>query len=192
MSLYLGDFLFGQTVRFLWSTNGANGASITRATNGTVAVYKDLDTIETSTGVTDTEDFDTRTGIHACAITTTDVFYVAAADYQVILHTATVDGQSVNAVLAHFSIMNRAPLIFAPKATVDSAGITPTTTVFDCDDITEATADHFNGRSVLFTTGALLGQTRPILDYALVSGRGRFTVATMTDAPEDNARLYII
>jgi hypothetical protein len=190
--MYLGDFLLGQTVRFLWSSNAAGGASITRATNGTIAIHKDLGTTETSTGVTDTEDFDARTGIHAVSIVTTDAFYTAGSDYQVILHTATIDGQTVNAVLAHFSIMNRFPLKAAIRATVDNTGFSPTTTQFDCDDITEATADHYNGRSVLFTTGALLGQTRPILDYALVSGRGRFTVATLTEAPANNDELYLI
>jgi hypothetical protein len=190
--MYLGDFLLGQTVRFLWSSNASTGASVTRATNGTVAVHKDLGTTETSTGVTDTEDFDARTGLHSCSIVTTDAFYTAGSDYQVILHTSTIDGQTVNAVLAHFSIMNRAPLRFAPRFTVDNTGFTPTTTEFEADDITEATADHFNGRSVLFTTGALLGQTRPILDYALASGRGHFTVATLTEAPANNDEGYIL
>jgi hypothetical protein len=105
--MYLGDYAEDEPVYFLWSTNNASGASITRATNGTVSVYKDNGTTQTTTGVTDTEDFDSLTGVHACTIVTTDAFYVTGADYAVVLSAATIDGQTVNAVLAHFSIQNR-------------------------------------------------------------------------------------
>ena len=105
--MYLGDYLAGTTVDFMWSTNGADGASITRATNGTVSVYKANNTTQTTTGVTDTEDFDSLTGIHHCRIATSDAFYATGNDYMVVLSAATIDGKTVNAVLALFSIENR-------------------------------------------------------------------------------------
>lgn len=110
--MYLGDFIAGQIVHFMWSTNGANGASITRATNGTVSVYKGTSTTQSIAGITDTEDFDTLTGIHHCAIETDadGAFYDAGSNFIVVLSGATIDGQIVNAVLAHFSIQNRAAL----------------------------------------------------------------------------------
>lgn len=107
---YLGDFPVGATVRLKWSTNGANGASITRATNGSIRIYKNGSTTERSSGagITDTEDFDTLTGVHDLAIDLADNtdagFYAAGNEYQVVLAGATIDGQTVNAVLAHFSI----------------------------------------------------------------------------------------
>jgi len=105
---YLGDFLEDSTVYFGWSTNDANGASITRATDGTVQVYKDDGTTESVAGITDTEDFDGLTGIHMCKIDTgADAFYATGHDYTVVLAGATIDGQTVNAVLANFSIENR-------------------------------------------------------------------------------------
>lgn len=104
---WLGDYKEDDTLHFLWSTNAADGASITRATDGEVRVYKDNGVSQTTTGVTDTEDFDGLTGVHACTIVLTDVFYVTGADYSVVLQGATIDGQTVNAVLAHFSIENR-------------------------------------------------------------------------------------
>ena len=62
--------------------------------------------------------------------------------------------------------------------TVDNTAFTATATVFESDDITEATADHFIGRSVYPTSGALAGQCYGVItDYALTSGRGRFTVS---------------
>lgn len=104
---YLGDFTDQQTVHFIWDTNDSAGASITRATDGEVRVYKDNGITQTTTGVTDTEDFDGLTGIHACTIATTDAFYVTGSNYTVVLSAATIDGQTVNATLAHFSIENR-------------------------------------------------------------------------------------
>jgi len=66
------------------------------------------------------------------------------------------------------------------------------TTVFYSDDITEATADHFNGRIVIFTSGALQYQATDITDYELAAGEGKFTVTTLTEAPPDNCTLIII
>lgn len=106
--MYLGDYKEDDTVHFLWSTNGSDGESITRSTNGTVSVYKDNGTSQSTAGVTDTEDFDSLTGIHACTIDlSADAFYAVGADYAVVLSAATIDGKTVNAVLAHFSIENR-------------------------------------------------------------------------------------
>ena len=107
---WLGDYKEDDTVYFLWSTNDADGASVTRAVDGEVRVYKDNGTSQTTTGVTDTEDFDGLTGVHACTIDlSADAFYATGADYSVVLAGATIDSQTVNAVLAHFSIENRYP-----------------------------------------------------------------------------------
>lgn len=69
---------------------------------------------------------------------------------------------------------------------------TPTTTEFQADDVTEATADHYIGRVVIFTSGALLGQATDITDYAAVGGIGQFTVTAMTDAPANNDTFIIV
>jgi hypothetical protein len=76
--------------------------------------------------------------------------------------------------------------------TVDDTGFSPTTTEFEADDITEATADHFNGRIIIFTSGALQYQATDITDYALSSGRGHFTVTALTEAPANNATFIIV
>lgn len=109
MSAYLGDFLAGATVRFLWSTNDGAGASVTRTVNGTISIYKNNGTTQDTDGVTDTEDFDSLTGIHACAIdlSADGAFYSVGADFAVVLSGSTIDGQTVNAVLREFSIENR-------------------------------------------------------------------------------------
>ena len=78
--------------------------------------------------------------------------------------------------------------------TVDTAtnGHTPTTTEFQADDITEATDDHYNGRTVIFTSGVLLDQMTDITDYTNVGGIGQFTVTAMTEAPSNNDTFRII
>jgi hypothetical protein len=105
---HLGDIIRGTTIDFMWNSFNSSGASVTRSTNGTVSVYKGNNLTQTTTGVTDTEDFDALTGVHHCRIVTTDAFYVPMENYTVVLSAATIDGQTVNAALAHFSIENRA------------------------------------------------------------------------------------
>lgn len=103
--MYLGDFAEDATLDFKWSTNDAAGASITRATDGTVSVYVGNSTTQLTTGVTDTEDFDSLTGVHHCRIDlSSSATYAPGSECQVVLSAATIDGETVNAVLAHFSI----------------------------------------------------------------------------------------
>jgi hypothetical protein len=72
--------------------------------------------------------------------------------------------------------------------TVDTATNThtPTTTEFQADDITEMTADHYNGRIIVWTSGVLAGQATSISDYQAVGGIGQFTVVGMTEAPAND------
>jgi hypothetical protein len=112
MSGYLGDFAPGVTVRDMWNSSDSNGASITRSTNGTISVYKDGGTTQSTTGLTDTEDFDSLTGVHLVAIDTSadGTFYSAGSDFIVVLSAATIDTRTVNATLFSFSLNNRTPL----------------------------------------------------------------------------------
>lgn len=184
MTIYLGDFAFQQTIDFMWNTAGSNGASITRATNGTISVYKNNSVTQTTTGVTDTEDFDTLTGVHHCRIVTTDAFYVAQESYMVVLSAATIDGQTVNACIAQFSIENRAPA----RLTVRSDCTTGSTSTIIKHNLSEITADHYNGRTVIFTSGALAGAAYEITDYTSTD----IVVATMTDTPASGDDFVIV
>lgn len=111
--LYLGDYAASSVIRFPWSTNGADGASITRATDGTLRVYKNSSTTErtSSNGITQTEDFDSVTGVHMVSIDTADNtdagFFAAGNEYCVVMVGMVIDGKTVNAPLACFSIENR-------------------------------------------------------------------------------------
>lgn len=109
MGPYLADYLEDtQYLDHKWDTNDANGASITRAVDGTISVYKGNSDAQSVAGITDTKDFDGLTGIHHLRIDlAADAFYEVGYDYSIVLSAATIDGQTVNAVLATFSIENR-------------------------------------------------------------------------------------
>lgn len=76
--------------------------------------------------------------------------------------------------------------------TVTNTGFSPTTTEFESSEITTATADHWIGRRVYFTSGTLQYQGAKITDYALSGGRGHFTTETMTSAPANGVSFIII
>jgi hypothetical protein len=108
---YLGNIAASQTLNFLFPTNDAGGAAVAPTTAGTVSVYKDNDTAQTTTGVTYTPSFDGVTGVNLVSIVTSDGFYAAGHDYTVVLTGAVIDGETVNAVLATFSIEHRYPAL---------------------------------------------------------------------------------
>ena len=127
----LGDFKAGATVHLKWNSNDGNGASITRSTDGSIRLYKGSSDVQrtSAAGITDTENFDSLTGVHHLSIDlseNTDAgFYAVGNDYQIVLVGAVIDTQTVNACLAQFSIENRAatvaraePAQGAPAATL--------------------------------------------------------------------------
>jgi hypothetical protein len=78
------------------------------------------------------------------------------------------------------------------RGTVDNSAFTLTSTEFESDDVTTATADFYNGRLVLFTSGTLQNQAARINDYAKVGSNGHFTVSAMTGAPGNNDTFVIV
>lgn len=76
--------------------------------------------------------------------------------------------------------------------TVDTTAFVSTTTQFESDDVTNANQDNFNGRVLIFTSGALEYQATSIQNYSLVSGRGHFTVAALTAAPANDVSFVIV
>lgn len=105
----LGDRKQDEPIYFGYNTVDSDLEPVTKATDGTLAVYKDgVDSTETTTGITEDEDFDGKTGWHMVTIVTTDEFYAAGADYEVVLQGAVIDGITyTSTVLATFSIENR-------------------------------------------------------------------------------------
>ncbi len=110
MSDYLGDFAAATVVRYAFNSHKADGTPITLAGTPAVSVYKDASTTESTTGVTLSVDFDSRTGMHLVAIDTSadGTFYATGSDFRAVLTAGTVDGISVvGTVLCLFSLRNR-------------------------------------------------------------------------------------
>ena len=77
--------------------------------------------------------------------------------------------------------------------TTDDSDVAATTTIFQSDDITVATADYFNGRLIIFTGGpTVIRQATDITDYRLQNGRGEFTVTALAIKPPDDSTFIIV
>lgn len=126
---YLGDFPEDYTkVECYWSTNDATGLSHTRETNGTVSVYKDGNTTQSTAGVTDTEDFDGVTGVHRVLIdTSADAFYAAGSEYVVMLAGGVIDSITFNHPLCQFSIERTGGVLAVLNARRAGPTLEPTT-----------------------------------------------------------------
>lgn len=126
----LGDFKAGATLDAMWDSNGQDGASITRSTDGALRVYKANSATQrsSSAGITDSEDFDALTGVHHLRIDLSDNtdagFYAVGSTYHVVLVGAVIDTKTVNKVLYRFSIEARSGWDFlrANHATASTFG----------------------------------------------------------------------
>jgi len=76
--------------------------------------------------------------------------------------------------------------------TVDDGAFAPTATEFETSDISETTLNHFKDRMVLWSTGALAGQVAAVQGYALVGGKGHFTVSELTEAPANGDAFLLV
>lgn len=191
----LGDFALASTVKFMWGSQTAAGASVTRATNGTVSVYKNNDTTQSVSGVTDTEDFDGQTGLHYCAIDTSSdgTFYSTGGTFTVVLLGAVIDGLTMNVPLAVFTLgigVNVTRWLATACATPTVAGVPEVDLTHVGGATTNVAALATNVDAILTDTGTTLQaeldgiqadmediQTR--LPAALVGGRIDASVGAM-------------
>ena len=150
---YVGDFPTNGVVYLLWNTNDQAGASITRSTDGTLKIYKNVSATERTSlaGVTQVEDFDGNTGVHSISIDLSDNtdagFYAAGNSYHVVMVGMVIDTKTVNAQIAHFSIERAGGALALAKGTSGFAAIS--TKVIDLIkrgfnrlDITDATGAY--------------------------------------------------
>lgn len=84
--------------------------------------------------------------------------------------------------------LRQASEIISTDSAVDDPGAAATTTVFNTD-LTEVN-DFYNDCLVIFTSGSLTGQARPILDYANTNGQITLD-EPLTSAPSDNDAFII-
>lgn len=111
---YIGDFVEDfPTLEFKFFTHEITGNSaavpITLAGTPVLSVYKNGSLVQSTVGLTLIVDFDGITGLNNVVIDlSSDAFYDVANDYQVVITTGTVGGNStVGRIVAAFSIENR-------------------------------------------------------------------------------------
>lgn len=130
----------------------------------------------------------------AGALTTigTDTARLTAARAAVL--TDLIDGGRLDLLIDAIKVVTDQQGSLIINGTVDTVvnSHSPTTVQFQADDITEATADHFNDRLIIWLTGDLAGQMTVIEDYLLVGGIGQFEVTGMTEPPANNDTFVII
>lgn len=88
----------------------------------------------------------------------------------------------------------RQSLLTMVLGTVDTTvnGHMPTTTEFQCDDITSTNTDHLVGRALGFVDGPNAGEASLITAYTTVGGIAQFTVAPAFPlAPANNNSLVV-
>jgi hypothetical protein len=183
---YLGDFSYNQTVYFAWSSLNSSGASVAPSGSPTVRVYKNGSTTEdTSTG-SSTFTFDSKTGINYVTVALNTSFFVPNSDYFIVLDSMTLDGQTVSAVVAQFSIENRssvAPVLRGLAAAGSSSSIT-----FDSN--ASANASYYNGNIVRIVSGTGSGQSRVI--YSYTTGRVASVTPNWTTAPDTTSYYQVV
>lgn len=128
----VGDFAPGSTIDCKFGTvRPTTGESFSLAGSPAVAVYKDNSTTESTSGVTLTADFDSRTGLNHVRITTASdgTFYSAGSTFDVVITSGTVDGVNVaSQPVCTFSLDKTAALRPATAGRtfdVDSSGRAP-------------------------------------------------------------------
>ena len=109
---------------------------------------------------------------------------------EVVLSPA-VNVTEINAVAASASKLSLSASTMI-AGTITDAALAPSATVFECSDITDATADHYKGRVILFTSGGLIRQAKAITGYAKVGSNGQFTCTAFTGAPANTDTLIIV
>ncbi len=202
---HAGDYGEDTTELVIEFTTSVGGVPTTLLGTPVVSVYKADNLTPSIVGVTFVVDFDGVTGLNNVKIDlSADAFYEVAKDYTLVITTGTVDGSSVvGHVVGGFSIENRNAsgdvTAIAGSAlaatnlstssqsmlvgTVDDSTFTPTTTVFEVSDITDAKADKYIGRVIIFTSGNLLREAYTISDYEQANSKGKFTVQSATSGP---------
>ena len=107
--MYLGNFLLNSTIDFKFTSRQfSTGAPFTIAAP-TVSIYTANSTIESTTGVTVTTNFDSVVGLnHVRLVATSTNGYTTGTDLMAVITAGTVDSVSVvGEVLRELSIENR-------------------------------------------------------------------------------------
>lgn len=205
---YQGDYKAGATLRFFFNTRDSTGApaSLGGSPAQIVCENPNASPNRTGAGVSWTFNYNGNTGLNRVTVNTgaDPGFYADGSQITVLLDDGVVAGISVaGAIVASFSLglvsanatkiasdsTAATNLAQGAEGLVLSSVASGATTTIIPTNLTEATNDHYNGRYITFTSGALLGQSSDITDYF---GAGKeLTVTALTEAPNQGDTFVI-
>ena len=193
--VYIGDNL-----TFSICTHDPDTGVLTDATSTLYYVYEDENGTDILTGTLAKLDDAATTGFYTETIACTSGNGFEVSKTYTIYIEATVDSDKggicysfkTNALTSAQAAKLAASAGTIVIGTVSHDNTVATPSIFYCDDITEATADHYKGRIVIFTSGAVQYQATDIVNYALVAGEGKFTVTALTELPPDDVTFVIV
>ena len=184
-----GDYLPGDTIDFKFTTiRPSTSAPFTLAGTPALSVYKNNSTTQTTTGVTLTVDFDSVTGLNHVRIVTSDAFYAAGDNYDVVITTGTVDGVSaVGYVVGRFTLAKVSALrpttagrtldvSAGGEAGVDLANVGSPTTTLNLSGTTISTSQQI--ASVSGAVGSVTGNVSGNVVGSVASVVGTVTANT--------------
>lgn len=105
---YVGDFLPNEIVYMLYSTFDADGGQWNRTSIVDTRIYINNSTTQTTGGITEDANFDSRVGKYLLAIDLSGAFYKDHSDFNVVLNTVVQATFTVSQAIGSFSIRNRA------------------------------------------------------------------------------------
>jgi len=150
-------------------------------------VGADADTLKTLSDQLDTVKTDTAAVLVDTAELQTDLTDGGRLD--LLIDAIKVITDALGATAAARLALSAGTMV---PGTNDNTAFTATPTAFEADDITEATPNHFLGRTVIWTSGALKDQKAEITAYSKVGANGHFVVESMTESPADNDTFIIV
>lgn len=105
--MYLGDYTKNDVVYYQWDTTDPSGNSVDPSTSGTLIIYQNSTLAQTESDIAYTVGFDGITGIHDVQVQTSGAFYTVENDYTMVISGCVVEGKTIQATLARFSVQNR-------------------------------------------------------------------------------------
>ena len=163
-----GDIQQGEAVNAFFSTSSQAGAAAT-ITSGSVVVYKDGTTSNSTSGTSLTVDVDSLTGFHRVTVTTSSdtSFYSVGSTFSVVV-AGTVDSQSVRAVVGTFSVQARTSaggrvvnqnIGNIEESTATSIAVGPLIDPTSGEPVTSLTASNITAKLIKGVTSSTLSLT---------------------------------
>jgi len=107
--------------------------------------------------------------------------------------SGTVNGNvvSINGSADAADYLAKSAMTMIP-GTVDNTAFTATTTELESSDVNDAETNLYKDRWIIFITGNIKREAKPITAYSKISGRGHFTYQTLSSAPSNNDTFIIV